>query len=316
MAEAERASQLSGSGSNGAKRDKIPTVSIGMPVYNGERFIREALESLLNQTYRDFELIISDNASTDSTSAICVEYAARDQRIRYIRQAENIGPSANFRFVFDESTGQYFMWAAHDDVRSLDYIEAALRCFKPNDACIAGSADLVDWDGRLVRKMALSSFNKNACFKFFMESEYKSRTMYMYGVFSAAALRSADWATISHEQSYWHWNDAHFLYSILPFGALRSLHGPYIIYKLKSDKASRKAASVKASWPRWKQLFLAHPPSYYKRYWALTPENQRVWLLLLIPVKVLKSQLDIWAVVVKRLVALVARRCSGKESTG
>ena len=91
-------------------------VSIGMPVYNGEKFIREALDSLLAQTFTDFELIISDNASTDSTEAICREYAAKDARIRYIRHSENKGPAANFQFVLDGAVGKYFMWAAADDV--------------------------------------------------------------------------------------------------------------------------------------------------------------------------------------------------------
>ena len=92
-----------------------PKVSIGMPVYNGDKFIFEALDSLLAQTFADFELIVSDNASTDRTEAICREYAARDTRIRYIRQSENRGATANFQFVLDEAVGEYFMWAAADD---------------------------------------------------------------------------------------------------------------------------------------------------------------------------------------------------------
>lgn len=100
-----------------------PKVSIGMPVYNGESFIREALDSLINQTFVDFELVISDNASTDGTEAFCLEYAEKDQRIRYVRQTENIGSLYNFKFVLDEAVGEYFMWAAHDDWRSVDFLD-------------------------------------------------------------------------------------------------------------------------------------------------------------------------------------------------
>ena len=89
-----------------------PTVSIGMPVYNGEKYIREALDSLLAQTFTDFELIISDNASTDDTGVICREYAARDPRVRYVRQSENRGAMANFQPVLDKARDEYFMWAA------------------------------------------------------------------------------------------------------------------------------------------------------------------------------------------------------------
>jgi glycosyltransferase involved in cell wall biosynthesis len=100
-----------------------PKVSIGMPVYNGNPFIREALDSLLSQTFTDFELIISDNASTDATEAICREYASKDARIRYVRQPENRGASLNFKFVLDEAVGEYFMWAAADDVWSTQFVE-------------------------------------------------------------------------------------------------------------------------------------------------------------------------------------------------
>ena len=77
----------------------MPLISVGMPVYNGEAYLRDALDSLLSQTFRDFELIISDNASLDTTEAICREYAGSDSRIRYIRQTENLGAAANFQFV-------------------------------------------------------------------------------------------------------------------------------------------------------------------------------------------------------------------------
>lgn len=99
------------------------TISIGMPVYNGELFIREALDSLLAQTFTDFELIISDNASIDATECICLEYAAKDTRIRYFRQVENKGALANFQAVLDLAVGDFFMWAAADDKWASNWIE-------------------------------------------------------------------------------------------------------------------------------------------------------------------------------------------------
>lgn len=108
------------------KTAKAPQVSIGMPVYNGAKFIHEALDSLLAQTFTDFELIISDNASTEETEAICREYVAKDARIRYVRQSTNLGASANFQFVLDEAVGEYFMWAAADDVWLPDYISVCV----------------------------------------------------------------------------------------------------------------------------------------------------------------------------------------------
>jgi|SRR5882724_2580923 len=104
-----------------------PRVSIGLPVYNGERFLKEALESILSQTFNDFELIISDNASTDATQEICMLYGASDQRIRYYRNAQNHGAAYNYRRVFELSTGEYFKWAAADDVCEPEYLACCVE---------------------------------------------------------------------------------------------------------------------------------------------------------------------------------------------
>jgi glycosyltransferase involved in cell wall biosynthesis len=90
-------------------------VSIGLPVYNGESFINNSINSILSQNFSDFELIISDNASTDNTWDIITSYAARDKRISLYRQPQNIGGLKNFEFVLHKARGSYFMWAAVDD---------------------------------------------------------------------------------------------------------------------------------------------------------------------------------------------------------
>ena len=102
--------------------DNLPQLSIGLPVYNGEKFIKAALDSLLAQTFGNFELIISDNASTDKTEEICRAYAAQDKRIRYYRNQSNLGCSCNFNRVFELSVGEYFKWAAYDDLHAPDFL--------------------------------------------------------------------------------------------------------------------------------------------------------------------------------------------------
>lgn len=129
-----------------------PKISIGLPVFNGENSLRLALDSLLVQTMVDFELIISDNASTDQTESICRTYAEKDARIRYIRQVVNLGAEANFLFVLQRSAGKYFMWAAADDVRSEDFIELNFK-FLENHPNYVGSVSPVKFEGR--------SFNDN-----------------------------------------------------------------------------------------------------------------------------------------------------------
>ena len=104
-----------------------PRVSIGLPVYNGENYLEEALEAILAQTFKSFELVISDNASTDRTEEICRTYADRDSRIRYYRNPENLGPAWNHNRVFELSTGEYFRWAAHDDLFAPSLIEKSVE---------------------------------------------------------------------------------------------------------------------------------------------------------------------------------------------
>lgn len=106
---------------------RSPRLTIGMPVYNGENYLPDALDSILAQTFEDFELIISDNASSDGTQRICRAYAARDERIRYFRNSENIGGAANFNRVVQLARGEYFRWACHDDVLEPECIQACVE---------------------------------------------------------------------------------------------------------------------------------------------------------------------------------------------
>ncbi|MGE5221505.1 MAG: glycosyltransferase family 2 protein [Omnitrophica WOR_2 bacterium] len=108
----------------------MPCVSVGFPVFNGEKYLEPALDSIITQTFTDFELIISDNASTDRTQAICMEYAARDPRIRYYRNDRNLGAAPNFNKVVKLSSGKYFKWAAYDDLIAPDFL---MRCVEVMD---------------------------------------------------------------------------------------------------------------------------------------------------------------------------------------
>jgi glycosyltransferase involved in cell wall biosynthesis len=107
-----------------------PRVSIALPVYNGERFLRRALDSCLAQDFEDFELIIVDNASDDGTQEISLEYSHRDPRVRYVRNQENIGAQANHNLAFELASGEYFKWTAHDDWITPDFLS---RCIAELD---------------------------------------------------------------------------------------------------------------------------------------------------------------------------------------
>ena len=132
---------------------QTPRVTIGLPVYNGEAFLGEALDSLLAQSFRDFELIVSDNASTDATESICRERAARDGRVRYVRNAGNVGATRNFNQVFALARGAYFKWAAHDDLHEPTCIERCVAVLdaRPEAALVHPQARDIDDTGNTIR---------------------------------------------------------------------------------------------------------------------------------------------------------------------
>lgn len=104
-----------------------PLVSIGVPVFNGEKSLAQALDALIKQDYNNLEIIISDNGSRDRTSQICEEFLKKDSRVKYYRSSENLGSNWNFNRVYDLSSGKYFMWAAHDDLRELSFVRACVE---------------------------------------------------------------------------------------------------------------------------------------------------------------------------------------------
>jgi glycosyltransferase involved in cell wall biosynthesis len=126
-----------------------PRLSIGLPVYNGGKYLARSIDALLGQSYGDFELIISDNASTDDTSEICRDYQSQDARIRYRRQFRNIGSSPNHNFVVDAARGELFKWASYDDLYARELLEQCVDALDAHsDAVLAHSwtANIDDTD--------------------------------------------------------------------------------------------------------------------------------------------------------------------------
>ncbi len=132
---------------------RVPRVSIAVPVYNGERYLRESLDGLLAQTFTDFELVIADNASTDGTEAICREYVARDPRVRYHRNERNLGGPGNFRRVFELSRGEYHKWSTADDLWHPTFVERCVAVLdaRPDVVLAYPRSNIVDADGAVVR---------------------------------------------------------------------------------------------------------------------------------------------------------------------
>lgn len=134
--------------------NKTPLVSMGLPLYNGEDYLAATLDTLLAQTYENFELIIVDNASTDGSIAICQEYMARDSRIQLHQNEKNLGAARNYNLAFEFSKGRYFKWVAHDDPMEPTAIERCVTVLEsdpdvimayPRTILIDGVGDVIEY---------------------------------------------------------------------------------------------------------------------------------------------------------------------------
>jgi glycosyltransferase involved in cell wall biosynthesis len=170
----------------------VPRLSIGLPVYNGEQFLSEALDSLLGQSYEDFELIVSDNASTDGTADICRRYAEQDSRIRYIRQSRNIGLIANHNFVVQEARGELFKCAAYDDLYGRELLQLCVEALDGDpDAVLAHSwSAMIDASGNILgtfgHGVAMDSLRAADRFRNVL---FEGGHDYEYGVIRTQSLR-------------------------------------------------------------------------------------------------------------------------------
>ncbi|MGD0002798.1 MAG: glycosyltransferase family 2 protein [Anaerolineaceae bacterium] len=184
-----------------ASTSSVPLVSIGLPVYNGERFIQRALDSLLAQDYSNLEIIISDNSSTDRTGNICLACQEKDARVRYYRNDANIGMMGNFKRTLDLARGEYFMFAAHDDRWSPEFISSLLLDLggHPESGVVMSALDVVDEENQLIKPVRLDQGDKSpnelGYFSMLLRlmmiwgGSTKSHHYYFYGLFRRSFLQ-------------------------------------------------------------------------------------------------------------------------------
>jgi len=174
-----------------------PLVSIGLPVYNGEKYVGDAIECVLARTLIDWELIVSDNASSDNTVAICRSYAEKDGRIRVVRNERNLGVTPNYNRVFELARGRYFKWIAHDDLFDRTFIQACVdELERDGDAVLAFPTLVhVDADGHLLRgqqlQLTLASQSPAERVKRLIDLEIASTDIFwsQFGVLRRSAVR-------------------------------------------------------------------------------------------------------------------------------
>ncbi|MCF8468768.1 MAG: glycosyltransferase [Sneathiella sp.] len=179
-----------------------------MPLYNAEKHIRQALDCLLRQTRTDFEIIISDNQSTDNTLEIVQEYAAGDERIKIFRQPENIGPIPNFQFVLKQASGQYFMWRSYDDWSDDDYLEKLASLLDSNNAIDLAVAKvvLVSSEREKIVGAEISKAGKSGRIIRSIRHLKISHPGWMYGLFRREVALQATSNVVRNFPHVWGWD--------------------------------------------------------------------------------------------------------------
>ena len=169
-----------------------PLVSICLPVFNGENYLAEALESILSQTYTNFEVIISDNASTDSTAAIVRRFAADDHRIRQHRNDENIGGANNQNLTIDLARGTYIRMAAHDDVMAPTLLAECVRVLenRPEVVLCYPTTIVIDGEGKELKRRSIDRGTASRPSRRFAELAFRNHACEpIYGVIRTDVLR-------------------------------------------------------------------------------------------------------------------------------
>lgn len=240
-------------------------LSIGLPVYNGERYLAQAIGALLDQTWRDFELIISDNASTDRTAEICRVFAATDARVQVVRNDVNLGAARNYNRTLELASGEYFKWAAHDDVCHPRFLEACVAVLdaEPGSVLVHTLSDAIDESGRLIGRYGQErAFDQDrAAERFGTAVLYPHVCISVFGVMRREVLER----TVRHGD--WVGADRNLLAELALHGRIRLLpealfrrraHAEASIHKFEDERERLAwfdpAQRGRLSFPTWRRL--------------------------------------------------------------
>jgi glycosyltransferase involved in cell wall biosynthesis len=172
--------------------ETLPRLSIGIPVYNGERFVEQGIRSILNQTFTEFELILSDNASTDRTAEICQDFAAQDRRIRYFRSDRNKGGGWNHNRVLELARGGYFKWQSHDDLCAPTMVEKCVEALDQDGGAVLAhpAATVIDEAGNFIENytIELRTDSPDVATRFYDLVMIYHQCYQIYGVIRRSAL--------------------------------------------------------------------------------------------------------------------------------
>lgn len=260
------------------KYSRYPKVSIGLPVYNGEKYLNKTLKNLLEQSFTDIEIIISDDGSSDRTKDICKEYSDKDPRIRYFRQNNNFGmPVKNFRFVFDNAIGEYFMFASHDDSWNQKYIEELVNILDNNLDCSLAFSNykIKNLLGEGEINVEVSSSVSNSKYTRYLSRIIETVPALIFGLFRKNLISSEDLILADHFEFH--------------FGNLMALKGKIkILDKYMMNwgiEGSRSSYSVNGKIPGYRKYYIKQLEIIMKNFnflkWPLPILYLSFWMVKL-----------------------------------
>lgn len=217
-----------------------------MPVYNGQTLVAQAIRSLLDQTFSDFELIISDNGSTDRTPEICQEFATADHRIRYIRHAENRGIFWNNNFVISEARGRYFMLASDDDIWDQNWLELVRHMDGSSVICF-GELVIIEYDGKVRFPRLIRRYSENRylrLFDFYLRPRW--HVWITFGIFETSLAKQF---RFREDLKNFPTGDIDFIFSVLHHGNVKFVRGTRFFKRDKINQdATPLSVKTKAYW--------------------------------------------------------------------
>lgn len=218
-----------------------PCISIGIPVYNGDKYLKFTLESILQQNFKDFEIIISDNASSDQTESLCNHYQGIDKRIRYFRQNYNIGGVANFKYVFKNSRGKYFIWIAADDLLGdKNFLKNIYDVISDKYDCYFTQVSIIDREGKIILPNIMTAIEKCVTqFDFLKESFYKN-SFQIYGLYKKNILEK-DFKYFEICQDLKSFNEGLFVHAISATRNIKYVDNAHKLYRKHSENWSEKS---------------------------------------------------------------------------
>lgn len=289
---------------------KRPLVTVGIPTFNRPESLRRSLECICRQTYPNLEIIVSDNASPgEETQRVVEDCMAKDGRVRYFRQSTNLGPVANFQFVLDAATGEYFMWMSDDDWRAPRYIEALLNELQADEDAAIAFCDIAVLDETGNRrsdyyqsylpylKHLVSGSSMFRQVRFFLQDESYGKASLIYGMLRTRVIKTMPLAAM-HDLYGFYGLDSLIVFTLLGKGKLKLISE--MLYACTAGNV-KHYPSAKGSTLKRKLQSVVWQYNYFLAYLKLSNGVVRFACAILLPGKLISFY---WNIFRRKLMSL------------